>query len=272
MFHFDTHGKYTVTQIPNSTVIGQMIVEESAKKAWFVGASRKRLILDATKLWYNRIRTGNHASLQPVVFQFDSDPSTYLTSDWTTWVESIGVRRQYAPPAAHQSHGVAERHIGVAQSMAFAMLHYSRRGKTFMFLAMRFSVLIRNFLWQSSTADIPESAWTGKMIDHGLFKIFGCDAYSKIDDRPSKLDFKADRGIFVGLDTYSYGYLIYYPSTKQILVRRDVVFDQRWLKDFEIAPVFPSNLDRIEDVVETRHEEPPPEESRPDRITMLPSR
>ena len=180
-----------------------------------------------TKRWYQRLRTGDHQNLSPKVFQMDSDPSTYRSDDWTQWIESIQVRRQYAAPGDHASHGVAERHIGILSTMALAMLHYCKRGKQFFFLAMRYACVIRNHIHTISTDSIPELSWTDKSLSHDQFKVFGCDAYARIDDRQSKLDFKSDKGIFVGIDTFSNGYLIYFPQLKRILVRVDVLFDER---------------------------------------------
>ena len=94
-------------------------------------------MVDATKQWYNHLRTGDDADLRPALFKFDSDPSTYMSSDWTDWVESVHVRRQYATAGDHEAHGVAERHIGVCKDMAFAMLHYCDRGKQYFFMAFR---------------------------------------------------------------------------------------------------------------------------------------
>jgi hypothetical protein len=238
-FHFDTHGPYRVKQIPGGVIIGEMIVEDSTRKRWFVGATQKKLILDATKAWYQRLLVGDDSDLKPKIFQFDSDPSTYLTAPWRDWVEFLHVKRQYATAGDHEAHGVAERSIGVGAGMAFASLHYSFRGKPYFYMAMRYMQQIRNVTHTTATDSIPQADWSpDEMIQHERYKLYGCDAYCWIDPakRSSKLDFKADKGIFVGLDDYSNGYLIYFPAIKLILPRRDVLFDEHWIEDAKPVP------------------------------------
>ena len=106
---------------------------------------------------------------------------------------------------------------------------------------MRYMCQIRDITYTSSTQSIPQADWSDAEIkSYNMFKVYGCDAYYWIDlkakDHSSKLDFKADKGIFVGVDVHSNGYLIYFPSIKLILPRRDVLFDERWIEDSKPVP------------------------------------
>jgi hypothetical protein len=74
----------------------------------------------------------------------------------------------------------------------------------------------------------PYEAWYGmKPIMHHL-RTFGCVVYVK-DTSPNlkKLDDKSHAMIFMGYQSDTKGYRVYDPSTRQVRVSRDVVFDEQ---------------------------------------------
>lgn len=73
----------------------------------------------------------------------------------------------------------------------------------------------------------PEEAWSGRRPDVSHFKIFGCIAYAHApDELRRKLDNKGDKCIFLGVSDCSKTYKLCNPSTKKIIISRDVVFDE----------------------------------------------
>ncbi|TXG73835.1 hypothetical protein EZV62_002414 [Acer yangbiense] len=78
----------------------------------------------------------------------------------------------------------------------------------------------------------PEEAWSGRRPSVNHFKICGCIAYAHIpDEKRKKLDDKGEKCIFLGVSDQSKAYKLYNPSTKKIVMSRDVVFDEErfWL-------------------------------------------
>lgn len=57
-------------------------------------------------------------------------------------------------------------------------------------------------------------------------QVFGCRAFTKINSKTPKLGPQSIAGVFLGYSYHSKGYKILYPSTKQILVSRDVTFNE----------------------------------------------
>ena len=77
---------------------------------------------------------------------------------------------------------------------------------------------------------VTEEVWTGKLIDLGNLKIFGCPAYVHISsDERSKLDPKSKKYIFIGYVKGVKGYKFWDPVAKKIVINRDAVFDEQFI-------------------------------------------
>ena len=77
----------------------------------------------------------------------------------------------------------------------------------------------------------PKEAWSGRQpsVDH--LKFFGCIAYAHIpDEKRKKLDDKAEKCVFVGVNETSKVSKLFNPLTKKIVTSRDVIFyeDNTW--------------------------------------------
>jgi hypothetical protein len=73
----------------------------------------------------------------------------------------------------------------------------------------------------------PEEAFTGKKLEVGHLRIFGCLVYCHIPlDKSLKLDSTTEKGIFVGYNETSKAYRVYIPALKKTMVRRDVRFEE----------------------------------------------
>eukprot|EP00253_Pinus_taeda_P017055 PITA_17055 len=78
---------------------------------------------------------------------------------------------------------------------------------------------------------IPEEAWSGQKQTVTHMRVFGCVAYAHVPDQlRRKLDSKAEKCVFVGDCHESKAYKLYNPSTKKLIVSRDVQFieDEAW--------------------------------------------
>ena len=54
-------------------------------------------------------------------------------------------------------------------------------------------------------------------------RVFGCIAYAHVPDQlRKKLDIKGEKCIFIGYSDESKAYKLYNPSTKNVIINRDV--------------------------------------------------
>eukprot|EP00268_Persea_americana_P068892 TRINITY_DN9688_c0_g1_i1.p1 TRINITY_DN9688_c0_g1~~TRINITY_DN9688_c0_g1_i1.p1 ORF type:complete len:612 (-),score=107.26 TRINITY_DN9688_c0_g1_i1:387-2222(-) len=95
----------------------------------------------------------------------------------------------------------------------------------------------------------PEEAWSGRRpsIDH--LRIFGCIAYAHVpDEKRKKLDDRGVKCVFLGVSAESKAYRLYNPVTKQIIISRDVVFDEEnvWDWNDKETQQIPENFDNEE--------------------------
>ena len=73
----------------------------------------------------------------------------------------------------------------------------------------------------------PEEVFSGKKLDVGHFRIFGCITYSYIPkEKRTKLEPIAEKGIFVGYSEISKAFRIYIPTRRKVVVRWDVKFKE----------------------------------------------
>lgn len=73
----------------------------------------------------------------------------------------------------------------------------------------------------------PEEAWSSVKPKVDYFRTFGCIAYVHISyQKMSKLDSKSKKCVFLGVSDESKAYRLYDPTTKQVIICKDVVFEE----------------------------------------------
>ena len=123
---------------------------------------------------------------------------------------------------------MAERKNRLIVEMALCMLKGQHLGNELWAAAVQTTIYILN---RSPTRVVqgmtPEEAWSGRKPQVNHFKIFGSTAYALVPEKTRhKLDDKSTKCIFIGYSTETKGYKLYDPTSKKIIVSRDVVFDE----------------------------------------------
>ena len=72
-----------------------------------------------------------------------------------------------------------------------------------------------------------EEAFTGRRLDIGHLRMFGCLTYSHVpSEKRTKLEPTTEKGILVGYIEMTKGYRIYIPGQRKLVVRWDVRFEE----------------------------------------------
>ena len=108
--------------------------------------------------------------------------------------------------------------------MARSMLKENNFSNDYWVEVVTFAAYITNKCPTKSVMNIVlEEAWSGrkKYVTH--MRVFGCVAYADVlDELRKNLDIKGEKCIFVGYSDESKAYKLYNPSTKKVIINRDV--------------------------------------------------
>jgi len=91
--------------------------------------------------------------------------------------------------------------------------------------------IINKCLTKSVRNVVLEEAWSGRKHSVTHVRVFGCVAYAHVpNELRKKLDDKGEKCIFVGYSDESKTYKLYNPSTKKVIISRDVHFieEEAW--------------------------------------------
>ena len=76
----------------------------------------------------------------------------------------------------------------------------------------------------SIDCNIPVEVWSGNPVDYSNLKIFGCPAYSHVNE--GKLEPCAKKCIFLGYGLGVKGYSLYDPKSHKVIHSRNVTFNE----------------------------------------------
>jgi len=81
----------------------------------------------------------------------------------------------------------------------------------------------------------PQEAWNRRKPSVSHLKVFCSISYVHVDDQVrTKLDDKSKKMIFVGYDQKSKGYKLYNPNEGNMLISRDVKFNEEGAWDWKV--------------------------------------
>ena len=166
----------------------------------------------------------------------------YVSNDFKDFCAQEGIRREWTVPYNPQQNEVAERKNRSIVGAARSMLH--DQSLPFFLWAEACSTAV--YLQNRSPHRVlgsktPEEAFTGKKPDVSRFRIFGCMTYSHVpEEKRTKLEPTAEKGIFVGYSETSKAYRIYISALRKTVLRRDVRFEE------EKAVVKSRGLDQVQ--------------------------
>ena len=124
----------------------------------------------------------------------------YTDSQFQKFCEEHGIQRHFSVRKTPQQNGVVERMNRSITERARCLRLNAGLPKSFWAEAVSMACYLINRSPRASLGGkVVEEVWTGKPIDLGNLKIFGCPAYVHVSsDERSKLDPKSKKCIFIG--------------------------------------------------------------------------
>lgn len=141
-----------------------------------------------------------------------SDNGTeYKNDPFLQVCQKEGIKRHFTVRETPQQNGVAERMNRTLLERVRYMLSNAGLGKVFWVEAITYACHLINRLPSTAiNGKSPLEVWSGKPVsDYNSLRVFGCPAYYHV--REGKLDPRAKKSLFMGLQTGVKGYKLWDP-------------------------------------------------------------
>jgi hypothetical protein len=155
----------------------------------------------------------------------------YVNNNFTNYCTTQGIQMQHIIPYTPQQNCVAERKNRTLKEMANCMIQSKGLSLKYWAKAINCENYIVNRTPTKALKNItPEEAWTKIKPDVSHFCVFGIMAWAHIPDEKRKaLQPKSEKCIFVGYYEDVKGYRLLQSHCNEIIIRRDVKFDENLL-------------------------------------------
>jgi transposase InsO family protein len=166
----------------------------------------------------------------------------YLNNNFTSYFTTQGIQMQHTVPYTPQQNGVAERKKCTLKEMANCMIQSKGLSLKYWVEAIKCTNYIVNHTPTKALKNItPEEAWTKIKPDVSHFRVFGSIAWSHIpDEKRKELQPKSEKCIFFGYFEDVKGYRLLQSHCNEIIIRRDVKFDENILACKPNSTIVPS--------------------------------
>jgi len=153
----------------------------------------------------------------------------FLSNMFSVFCTEGGIKHYTTTPYSPQQNGVVERRNQTVVEMARCMLKTMRVPPEFWGEAVCTAVYILNRCpTKSLNKKTPFEAWHGKKPNVSHLRTFGCVAHVKtVGPGLKKMSDRSKKMVFIGYESGTKGYRVFDPSTKKLVISRDVIFDEK---------------------------------------------
>lgn len=274
-FHKTVHQKMQVGEKIYSDVCGPMNTPSVKGSKYFVTfkddfsgfrcvyfVKHKSDVLNYFKEFARSVK--NKFNRQIKVLHTDNG-TEYCNHEFKSFLLKEGIQHETTAPYTPQQNGRAERDNRTIIESAKSMIYGAGVARFLWAEAVNTAVYILN---RTGTCQAPNSTpfelWHGKKPNMAHVRTFGVEAYVFVpEQKRTKLDPKSKKYILVGYDNESNNYRLFEPSTKKVVISRNVLFNEN-VKGFvpkpEIFPVSVSDDTMSDEEIHEQRENVPEEQ------------
>ena len=216
-------------------------IDDYSRKAWVYFLAYKSDAFTTFKLFKALVEKEIDLSIKCL----RTDRGGEFTSNgFKEYCKMNGIKRQLTAAYTPQQNGVAERKNRTVMNMVRSLLVEKNVPRKFWAEAVNWAFYVLNRCPTSSVKEMtPVEAWCGVKPAVGHLRVFGCIAYAHVPDaQRTKLEDKSRCCVLFGVSEESKAYRLYDPTTKRIIISRDVVFEEEgqwnWEKSSEEDNMF----------------------------------
>lgn len=198
-------------------------IDNYSRRSWVYPIKRKTDVFPVFKEFKARMELESGKKIK--CLRTDNG-GEYTGDEFDNFCKQEGIKRQFTVAYTPQQNGVAERMNRTLLERTRAMLATAGLEKQFWAEAVKTACYVINRS-PSTAIDLktPMEMWTGKPANYSYLHIFGSPAYVMYNTQEkSKLDPKSRECIFLGYTDGVKGYRLWDPTSRKVVISRDVVF------------------------------------------------
>lgn len=152
----------------------------------------------------------------------------FTSTEFQCFCEKSGIQRHLTAPYTPQQNGVVERRNRTLLEMTRSILKHMRIPYYLWGEAIRHATyLINRVGTRTLQSQTPYEVLKGKKPNVKHLRVFGCIGYAKIETpHLRKLDDRSRTLVHLGTEPGSKAYRMFDPTSKRVVVSRDVIFDE----------------------------------------------
>lgn len=200
-------------------------IDDHSRKAWAYFLKEKSEAFSYFKEFKRKVETETEKLIKCLRTDRGGE---YTSTEFSEFCKEHGIRRQLTTAYTPQQNGVAERKNRTVMNMVRSMLSMRKVPRIFWAEAVSWTFYILNRCPTLAVKNItPQEAWSGVKPSVEHLRVWGCLAHAHVpNEKRGKLDDKSNTCVMFGFSKESKGYRLYNPTTKKIVVSRDVVFEE----------------------------------------------
>ena len=198
-------------------------VDDFSRRFWVYTLKFKDELFETFLVWKKMVENQTWRKIK--VLRSDNG-TEYRNDQFSIFCKKEGISRHFTVRDTPQQNGVAERMNRTLLEKVRCMLSNAGLGKQLWAeVVMYASHLINRLPSAALNGKTPLEVWSGKPInDYDTLHVFGSTAYYHVKE--SKLDPRAKKALFMGVNSGVKGYQLWCLSLKKIISSRDVTFDE----------------------------------------------
>jgi transposase InsO family protein len=224
LVHSDVCGPFRTNSLGGARYFVTFI-DDFSKKIWIYFIANKNQVLSKFQHLVNLLETSTGRRVQALR---SDNGGEYTSADFRDYCLAKGIAREFAPPYTPQRNGIAERRNRSLLNITRCLLMDKSLPAHLWGEAVKTASDLLNLRSTKSHPDkTPEELFTGKKPSISHLKVFGSPVFvHTTKPSRSKLDPRSEKCILLSFDTEAKAYRCYRPSTKRVLVSRDVTVDE----------------------------------------------
>lgn len=206
-----------------------VIIDDYSRYMWTILMREKSEAFEKFK----RFRTLVEQETRGRIRTFRTDRGGEFTStEFKSYCDSAGIARHLTAPYSPQQNGIVERRNRTLLEMTRSILKHMEVPNFLWGEAVRHATyLINRIATRTLNHMTPYESYKGRKPNVEHIRVFGCVGYAKVTTpHLRKLDDRSRALVHLGTEPGTKAYRLLEPSSRKIIVSRDVIFneDQRW--------------------------------------------